>query len=106
MACQTMNIAENHKLFQGKTAHKIVLSLEIKGPGHEMAVLRILIFTHPGAFVTPGSGIRNRFFPDPGSRILDLKTATKERGEKKLVVIPFYVTTNLTKLKIILVLKF
>ncbi len=22
-----------------------------------------------GAFLTPGSGIRNRFFPDPGSRI-------------------------------------
>jgi hypothetical protein len=31
--------------------------------------------------------------PDPGS-----KTATKERGENKLVVIPFYVATNLTKL--------
>jgi hypothetical protein len=26
--------------------------------------------------------------PDPGSRIPDTKTATKERGEKKLVVIP------------------
>jgi hypothetical protein len=25
-----------------------------------------------GAFLTPGSGIRNRFFPDPGSRIPDL----------------------------------
>ncbi len=24
-----------------------------------------------GAFLTPGSGIRNRFFPDPGSRIPD-----------------------------------
>ncbi len=24
-----------------------------------------------GAFLTPGSGIRNRFFPDPGSRILN-----------------------------------
>ncbi len=24
-----------------------------------------------GAFLTPGSGIRNRFFLDPGSRILD-----------------------------------
>jgi hypothetical protein len=23
----------------------------------------------PGAFLTPGSGIRNRVFPDPGSRI-------------------------------------
>ncbi len=36
--------------------------------------------------------------PDPGSRIPDPKTATKERGEKKLVVIPFYVATNFTKL--------
>jgi hypothetical protein len=24
-----------------------------------------------GAFLTPGPGIRNRFFPDPRSRILD-----------------------------------
>jgi hypothetical protein len=24
-----------------------------------------------GAFLTPGSGIRNRFFPDPGPRISD-----------------------------------
>ena len=36
--------------------------------------------------------------PDPGSRIPDPKTATKERGEKKIVVIPFYVATNFTKL--------
>jgi hypothetical protein len=41
------------------------------------------------------------FIPDPDfypSRIPDPKTATKERGEKKLVVIPFYVATNCTKL--------
>ena len=37
--------------------------------------------------------------PDPGS-----KTATKERGEKKLVVITFYLAKNLTKLQIISVL--
>ena len=42
--------------------------------------------------------------PDPGSRIPDPKTETKERGEKKFVI-PFYVATNFTKLKIILVLK-
>jgi hypothetical protein len=36
--------------------------------------------------------------PDPGSWIPDPKTATKERGEKKFVVIPFYVATNFTKL--------
>jgi hypothetical protein len=48
---------------------------------------RILIFTHPGSRI-----------PDLGSRIPDPKTATKERGEKKLVVIAFYVATNFTKL--------
>jgi hypothetical protein len=39
--------------------------------------------------------------PDPDfypSRIPDPITATKERGEKKLFVIPFYVATNFTKL--------
>jgi hypothetical protein len=50
--------------------------------------------------VYPGS-------PDPDfypSRIPDPKTATKERGEKKFVVITFYVATNFTKLHIVLVL--
>ena len=55
---------------------------------------RILIFSHPGTRISdPGSRI-----PDPGSRIPDPKTATKERVEKKFVVISFYVTTNFTKL--------
>jgi hypothetical protein len=55
---------------------------------------RILIFTHPGSRIPdPGSRI-----PDLGSRIPDPKTAIKVRGEKKLVVIPFYVATNFTKL--------
>jgi hypothetical protein len=48
---------------------------------------RILIFTHPG------------------SRIPDPKTATKERGEKKIVVITFFVATNFAKFNIILFLK-
>jgi hypothetical protein len=48
---------------------------------------RILIFTHSGCRM-----------PDP-------KTATKERGEKKHFLITFYVATNFTKLKVILVLK-
>jgi hypothetical protein len=41
--------------------------------------------------------------PDPDfypSRISDPKTATKERGEKKLVVITFYVATNFTNLQL------
>jgi hypothetical protein len=48
------------------------------------------------------------WIPDPDFypfRIPDPKTATKERGEKKFVVITFYVATNFTKLLIILVLK-
>jgi hypothetical protein len=49
---------------------------------------RILIFTHPGSWIS-----------DPGS-----KNSNKREGEKN-VVIPFYVVTNITKLKIILVLK-
>jgi hypothetical protein len=52
--------------------------------------------------VYPGSRIL--IFTHPGSRIPDPKTATKERGEKKFVVITFYVATNFTKLHIILVL--
>jgi hypothetical protein len=43
--------------------------------------------------------------PDPEFRIPDPKTATKERGEKKNFLITFYVATNFTKLKIILVSK-
>jgi hypothetical protein len=48
---------------------------------------------YPSRIPDPGSRI-----PDLGSRIPDPKTATKERGEKKLFVIPFYVATNFTKL--------
>jgi hypothetical protein len=47
---------------------------------------RILIFTHPGSRIS-----------DPG-RIPDPKTATKERGEKKLDVKPFYVATKFNKI--------
>jgi hypothetical protein len=51
-----------------------------------------------GSVADPGCLSR---IPDPDfypSRIPDPKTATKERGEKKLVIIPFYVATNFTKL--------
>jgi hypothetical protein len=66
--------------------------------------------------VYPGSQIPYPdFYPsrilDPGSRISDLrsripdpKTATKERGEKKIFVIPFYVATNFTKLFLIILI--
>ncbi len=52
---------------------------------------RILIFTHPGSRIS-----------NPGSRI---QKQQQKRGVKKIVVITFYVATNFTKLKIILVLK-
>ena len=46
--------------------------------------------------VSPGSRIL--IFTHPGSRISDPKTATKERGEKKLDVKPFYVATKFNKI--------
>ncbi len=46
------------------------------------------------------SRIRSWFLPIP-----DPKTVTKERGEKKFVVKPFFVATNFRKLLIILFLK-
>jgi hypothetical protein len=45
------------------------------------------------------------FIPDLGFRIPGPKTATKERGEKKCLPVPFFEDTNFTKLKIILFLK-
>ena len=83
----------------------VFLSLDLVHNGHilmSVPVLRIqdvypgsriLIFSHPGTRIS-----------DPGSWIPDPKTATKERGEKKIVVITFYVATNFTKLHITLVL--
>jgi hypothetical protein len=59
----------------------------------------------PDPLADPGCLSR---IPDPDfypSRIPDPKTATKERGEKRFDVIPFYVATNFTELYIILVLK-
>ncbi len=45
---------------------------------HLGPAMRVISVADPdpgsGAFLTPGSGIRNRFFPDPGSRIPDPKT--------------------------------
>jgi hypothetical protein len=53
--------------------------------------------------VYPGSRILILSIPDRGSRIPDPKTATKERGEKRIVFILFC-STNITKLKTILFL--
>jgi hypothetical protein len=51
---------------------------------------RILIFIHPGFRI-----------PELGSRISKNRKA-KERGEKKFVVTSFFLATNITKLKTIL----
>ena len=50
--------------------------------------------------VYPGSRIL--IFTHPGSRIPDPKTVTKERGEKKFVIILCFVVTNFTKLNIVI----
>jgi hypothetical protein len=47
-----------------------------------------------GTGIYPGSRIL--IFTHSRSRIPDLKTATKERGEKRFVVKPFFVATNFT----------
>jgi hypothetical protein len=69
--------------FYGSSSKQNSFSLSsVADPG---SLSLILIFTHPGSLIS-----------DPGS-----KTATKERGEQKMVIIPFFVATNFTKLKII-----
>jgi hypothetical protein len=54
----------------------ILVQIRILGCCGSGMFIRILIFTHPG------------------SRILEPKKAAKESGEKKFVVIPFFVATN------------
>jgi hypothetical protein len=56
---------------------------------------------YPSRILDPDLGSRTRISdPGPGSQIPDPKTAAKERDEKNLVVIPFFVATNFTQLKI------
>jgi hypothetical protein len=61
------------------------VTVSVADPG---CLSRFLIFFHPGSRSS-----------DPGS-----KTETKKRGEKKIVVLPFFVATKITKFKIILIL--
>jgi len=68
----------------------MAISCDISSVVDPGCLSRILIFTHPGSRI-----------PDLASRIPDPKTGRKERGEKQLVVIPFFVAINFTKLKII-----
>jgi hypothetical protein len=71
----------------GTTVHKLGRKYQCGGSG--------MFIPDPGSWFLP--------IPDPGSRIPDPKTATKERGEEKFVVIAFYVAKNFTKLQITLV---
>jgi hypothetical protein len=71
------------------------------GTRHQVSTVTTVLLSvaHPGCLSR---------IPDPDVypfRIPDPKTATKERGEKKFVVKPFFVATNFTKLKIILFFK-
>jgi hypothetical protein len=69
--------------------------------------LSLFIVCHPVYYSFYQCGGSGLFIPDPDfypSRIPDPRTATKERDEKKFVVITFKVATNFTKLHIILVL--
>jgi hypothetical protein len=47
----------------------------------------------------PGCLSQILIFTHPGSRIRDPKTATKERDEKKLVVIPFFCSHKFYKIE-------
>jgi hypothetical protein len=79
-----------------RSTYQTVLRIRDVYPGS-----RILIFTNPGSrILDPGFRIPDPGFhiPDLGSRIPDPKTGTKERGEKKFVVMPFFVAKNFTKL--------
>ncbi len=68
------------------TARRLLSVNSVSDPG---CLSRILIFTHPGSRT-----------PDHGS-----KNSNKREGWKKYVVRPFFVATNITKLKFILFLK-
>ncbi len=95
-ACTTRSLSQSQK------AVWTVLRIRDVYPGSWF-----LPIPDPGSRIwDPGSGIPDlgSRISDPGSRIPDPKTATKERGEKKIVVIPCLVATNFTKLNIVLCL--
>jgi hypothetical protein len=53
-----------------------------------------------GSVADPGCLSRILIFTHPGSRMPDPKTVTKERGEEKFDVKPFYVATKFNKIVI------
>jgi hypothetical protein len=60
---------------------------------------KLLLKTVIQTFIHPGSR-----FSDAGSRIPNLTTARKKEEGEKFTVLPFFVATNITKMKIILIL--
>jgi hypothetical protein len=64
LICQKVQQALNHP-------HKAKTSVADPDPGS-------------GAFLTPGSGIRNRFFPDPGSQTHTFESLVTIFGQKVL----------------------
>ncbi len=83
---------------QGDPGTKKVIREEELGPRSYTADARVPETILKCSVADPGCLSR---IPDPDfypSRIPDPKTRKKERGEKKFVVITFYVATNFTKL--------
>ncbi len=79
------------------------LQSQTLGPEQERSSVHLQKYVQccgSGMFI-PNPDFYPFLIPDLGSRIPDPKTATKERGEKKLVVRPFFVATNFTKLIIL-----
>jgi hypothetical protein len=94
------------KTYSRSMIHSGVKNAPDPGSGYATLIKRVFTFIVPVLRIRdvyPGSRIL--IFTHPGSRIPDPKTATKERGEKKFVVITFHVATYFTKLQIIFVLK-
>ncbi len=91
---EVVNYGRNWEMEWFLTSGQLVWNVE--NPRRQCCGSGIFI-PDPGSWFLP--------IPDLGSRIPDPKTAIKERDEKKLVVIPFFVAKNFTKLKIILFLE-
>jgi hypothetical protein len=82
---QVLHAGQRQHVGEGRAMAAVIQCLSVSSVADPGCLSRILIFTHPG------SGIQRQ---------------QQKRGVKKtFVVIPFYVATNFTKLKIILVLK-
>ena len=84
----------NYRILQEQTNWPSSLITKL----NSAALLVMWMVSVPLRSTLPGTKLYNR-------QCCGSKNSNKKRGEKKLVVLHFYVATNFTKLKIILVLK-